>query len=420
MRPQFISKPTSIDLFCGAGGLSLGLKRAGFRPALAVDNWFPAQETFSYNFPAVPFLLADINQLDAQELLQNAGFHSDDRPTVIAGGPPCQGFSSAGRRGAQDPRNTLVGTFARLVAELRPAFLLFENVEGFLTSGRGDAVFALLDPLLEAGYHIHLRKVNAANYGVPQLRKRVIAVGSLGGTPSFPLPTHAAYGAPGANLAAKGLPRTPTLGETIGYTEHIYEQSDGQVREPLEGVDLDRSLALKPGQTMRNLPQALQHESYLRRASRRVRDGIPTERRGGPPASLRRLRLDEPSKAITGAAVNEFLHPSLHSFLTIRECARLQTFPDDFAFIGRRSELALLVGNAVPPRLAATLGRSMLCDYHNRQTGETVHARGRLLSFVPTLSTGMSPILTEVVDKIWKRYGIGSNNEVATQLSFDA
>jgi DNA (cytosine-5)-methyltransferase 1 len=406
----------AIDLFCGAGGLSLGLKRAGFGAALSVDNWSAAQEAFACNFPEVPFLLADIDQLQGADLLDSAGMRGEERPTLIAGGPPCQGFSSAGKRKPKDPRNTLVGTFARLVAELMPPFFLFENVEGFLTTGRGSAIFALLDPILEAGYQTHLFKVNAANYGVPQLRKRVIAIGALGMEPSFPALTHSAFGAPGAHLAGRLLPRTPTIQETIGDLEKVPTCLDGHVREPLEGLDLQRSVALKPGQTMRDLPIDLQHESYFRRANRRVRDGMPTERRGGAPAGLRRLRPDEPSKAITGSAISEFLHPLLDGFLTIRECARLQTFPDEFGFMGTKNEQALLIGNAVPPRLAEAFGRSLFRDYRPSQVNEILSTGGKLLTFSPTLSAGMSPILTEIVVHVKKRYGVGTGDMMQAQL----
>ena len=198
--------------------------------------------------------------------------------------------------------------------------------------------------------------------------------------------------------------------------EKVSARFNGHVRKPLEGLDLQRCIALKPGQTMRDLPIDLQHKSYLRRANRRVRDGMPTQRRGGAPAGLRRLRPNEPSKAITGAAINEFLHPSLDDFLTIRECARLQTFPDEFDFIGTRSERALLIGNAVPPRLAEAFGRSVFRDYQTSQVNQAVSTDGKLLSFSPTLSTGMSPILSEVLGHVKKRYGVTIREEVATQL----
>lgn len=406
-----MSKICSIDLFCGAGGLSLGLKQAGFSVSLAVDNWPIAKGTYSTNFPRTRFLLEDIRDLQSSDI-----WSASNPPTLIAGGPPCQGFSSAGRREPADPRNTLVGVFARLVAEVKPSFFLFENVEGFLTAGRGSAVIALLDPLLEAGYRVHIQKINSANYGVPQLRKRVIAVGALRRDPSFPRPTHSAYGAPGAQLATTSLPPTPTLVETIGDLAIGLSHLNSHTRETLYGIDLERSTALKPGQTMKDLPSELQHVSYSRRANRRVRDGTPTDRRGGAPAGLRRLTPVEPSKAITGAAISEFLHPSSHGFLTVRECARIQTFPDTFTFTGSRRERALLVGNAVPPRLAKLFGLSIMFDYNNLGNSSAEFSGGKLLSFIPTLSEGMSPALKKVVEIVNTRYSKGRQEATWEQL----
>ena len=420
LRRKLEEAPKAIDLFCGAGGLSSGLKRVGFNIALAVDNSPAAEATFVRNFPEARFMLADINQLGYRDIRESAKLEDDERPTLISGGPPCQGFSSAGRRKTGDPRNTLVSAFAHLVAELKPRFFLFENVEGFLTAGRGAAVFDLLDPTLEAGYHVHLRKVNAANYGVPQLRKRVIAIGALGILPTFPAPTHTAFGAPGAHLAGRHLPLTPTFQEIAGDLEMPQSHYANHVREPLNGIDLQRCMALLPGQTMKDLPVNLQHKSYAKRANRRVRDGIPTERRGGAPAGLRKLQPDEPSKAITGAAINEFLHPSLDRFLTIRECARLQTFPDEFNFLGTRTAQALLIGNAVPPRLAETFGRTIIQDLVTYQMEKPVRTSGSLLSFDPTLSTGMSPALNEVVTQVQKRYDVRMRTENGRQLSLYA
>src|SRR5207248_2363478 len=203
--------------------------------------------------------------------------------------------------------------FADIVARLQPMAFVFENVEGFLTGEDGAWVLDLLVPLIAGGYRIHLQKVNAANFGVPQHRKRTIAIGGIGWDPSFPMPTHTAYGAPGAHLATRQLPPTPTLTEALlglpppstvepGYpADHYYR--------PLRGIELERASVLRPGQTMRDLPQRLWHDSYSRRALRRVMDGTPTEHRGGAPAGIRRLCPDEPSKAITGGARSEFIHP---------------------------------------------------------------------------------------------------------------
>ncbi len=180
---------TIVDLFCGAGGLSVGFERAGFRVVRAVDHWTPAVETYRKNLGNHIHELSITEQLD----LPSA--------TVIAGGPPCQGFSSAGRRRHEDERNSLVRVFAEIVARIRPRAFVFENVEGFLTGGQGRFVIDLLEPLIEVGYRVHLRKVNAANFGVPQHRKRVVAIGGLFWSPTFPESTHSAHGAPGAHLA---------------------------------------------------------------------------------------------------------------------------------------------------------------------------------------------------------------------------
>ncbi|MHB1958757.1 MAG: DNA cytosine methyltransferase [Acidobacteriaceae bacterium] len=382
-------KPTIVDLFCGAGGLSYGFQKAGFSVSFAADFNSAAVETYNSNFDH----RAEIVDLSSPVPMPSAD--------VVVGGPPCQGFSSAGARRPGDRRNNLVSVFAEKIVELRPRAFVFENVEGFLTGENGGRVLDLLEPVLGAGYRVHLRKVNAANFGVPQHRKRVIAIGGLGWDPSFPISTHTAFGAPGAMLASKYLPLAPSLIDALADLAHPPVEPpgfpQGHFYRPLTGVDLDRAEALKPGMTMRDLPEALHHESYRRRANRRVMDGTPTERRGGAPAGIRRLRHDEPSKAVTGGARSEFLHPFENRNLTIRECARLQTFPDDFHFFGTVSEQMQLIGNAVPPLFALQIARSLSDDL---ATAQKKHARGRLLSFVPTLSNGYSPALQNVVDTV--------------------
>ena len=148
---QLLMKATLVDLFCGAGGLACGFSRAGFKTIHAMDSWEPAVQTYLRN-------LGDhVEQasITEQTELPNA--------TVIAGGPPCQGFSSAGRRRDGDERNSSVAVFAGLIASYRPVAFVFENVEGFLTNAEGQFVIDLLEPILEAGYHVHLQKINAAN-----------------------------------------------------------------------------------------------------------------------------------------------------------------------------------------------------------------------------------------------------------------
>lgn len=397
--------PTVVDLFCGAGGLSLGFTEAGFRTVLAIDNNPAAVATYRAN-------LGD--HIARQDITEDTELPP---ATVIIGGPPCQGFSSAGLRRAGDRRNTLVACFALLVARTRPSAFVFENVEGILTAEDGVHVLELLAPLVAAGYRIHLRKVNAANYGVPQHRKRVIAVGGLLWDPSFPAHTHSAFGAPGAHLAGNHLPQTPTLAHALRGLPRASTKEPGEPHDhfatPLVGTDLERAEELKPGQTMRNLPKELWHDSYRRRAFRRVMDGTPTERRGGAPAGIRRLAPDEPSKAITGGARAEFLHPTEHRNITLRECARLQTFCDDFIFHGTIPQRTQLIGNAVPPQLAIVFAKALLEDLLE---GRPEHTSGALLSFVPTLSIGMSPALQRVTTAVLSTYQSAHPPKVAEQL----
>ncbi len=391
-----VEVPTLVDLFAGAGGLSLGFARAGFQCMVAFDNWPAAVSTYRVNLGPHIRLASICSDLELSEV-----------PTVIAGGPPCQGFSSAGMRRSSDVRNTLVGEFARLIARIKPDAFLFENVEGFLTGGDGAFVFELLEPLLDTGYRIHVRKINAANFGVPQHRKRVVAIGGLGWDPTFPRPTHAAHGAPGAYLANHHSALPPvTLSEALRVIPPSGEApvSDHDFAR-LSDIDLERARRLRPGECMRNLPQELWHPSYRKRAFRRVADGTPTGRRGGAPAGLRRLRPDEPSKAITGGSLRDFLHPFEDRPLTIRECAVLQTFPVDFQFMGSRADRIQLIGNAVPPRLAEVFARSLSTDLARNVRGGQA---GALLSFVPTLSEGMSPALARVTERVEVAFGTSS------------
>lgn len=395
-------------MFAGAGGLTLGLQWAGFGTDIANDNWRPAINTLKHNFGSAMVSTEDIRDLAVSDVLARTG---GSPPLLVAGGPPCQGFTSAGARRFSDHRNTLVREFARMVGELQPRWFLFENVEGFLTMANGDFLVDLLDGVLGGGYQVRLRKVNVANYGVPQLRKRVIVIGSLGADPGFPGPSHHAFGAPGTGLeCTAALPLAPTVAEALDQVGTPTSTAQDEVIQchsvPCASESSRRRIRLlKQGQTMRDLPRDLQHRSYDRRANRRVADGMPAERRGGAPAGLRRLCADKPSKAITGAAIREFVHPLQDRFLSLRECARLQGFPDDFEFIGSRSAQATLIGNASPPPFGKVFGEWIA----NRQkaTRSCPVGPSRILEFHVANGAGMSPALRSVVKRIEARYQLG-------------
>lgn len=393
--------PETVDLFCGAGGLSLGLQSAGLSVCAHLDSWAAAVETLNSNFneQRVP---TDVRELTAQNVRSLVG----GTPGVLAGGPPCQSFTSAGRRQNDDPRGTLVGVFADLAAAIRSPLVVFENVEGFLTAGGGRFVFDFLTPLVEAGYRVRVRKVNFANFGVPQHRKRVIAIASLLGDPPFPSPTHSAWGAPGAQEVSD-CPATPTVEEALKDLPPpgSADAPQGHVAPQANSLEQARIDALGPGQTMRDLPEDLWHSSYRRRAFRRVKDGTPTEQRGGAPAGLRRLRGDQPSKAITSAAIRELVHPKENRRLTLREAARLQTFPDHFDFRGSGADQATLIGNAIPPRFAEALGKTLLGHLNvHAGTNENEPAKGELVEFDVTPAQQMSPALAKVVRKVNARF----------------
>jgi len=389
------------DLFCGAGGLSLGFRQAGYECVLAVDRDAAVVDTYSANFGD------HVMQGEVSESLQLPDVD------VIIGGPPCQGFSSAGLRRPDDRRNTLVRTFARIIAANRPRAFVFENVEGFLTCAEGKRILDLLEPVVEAGYRVHLRKINAANYGVPQHRKRVVAIGGLGFDPSFPEPTHRAFGAPGASKVYRHLPPCPTFFDATcdlpAPTAEPPGTPQGHFARAVSHEDAARIHLLKPGQRMKDLPESLWHSTYKKRAFRRVMDGTPTERRGGAPAGLRRLEGNAPSKTVTSAAISEFVHPVENRFLTLRECARLQTFPDWFVFAGKPTQVALQIGNAVPPVLAHAIASTLRQDLV--VVRPLASSAGALLSFVVTLSTGMSPALAVATERVKERFGSGATQE---------
>ena len=398
-------RPTAVDFFCGAGGLSEGLTEAGFEVLLASDFWAPAAQTYRQNHPSVPFLEYDIRDISVDTVLEYCGGRV---PDVVAGGPPCQGFSSAGARLMDDDRNTLVGYYARLATEIEPEVIVFENVEGFLTSGGGNFVIDLLDPLLDAGYFVRVEKLNVANYGVPQLRKRVIAIASKSKLPRAIKPTHSAHGSPGVWRVGTHLPTTESVAEALSRVVES-EKDELSIRRFPTGVDAARMAALKPGETMKDLGPSLQHRSFSRRANRRVADGTPSDRRGGAPIGLRRLKPYEPSKAITSAASREFVHPFENRSLTLREAATIQTFPTNFAFAGTRQQIATMIGNAIPPKFAYALGLAVL----ETARAESEIPGGGLVEFSVTNAEAMSPALARVVSLVEKRYGKASFSQAS-------
>jgi len=404
-----------VSLFSGAGGLSLGFAQAGMTPVLAAEIEPDAVRTYRSSVGEGAFQ-SDIGTepgLISAEARRRIG---PGRVFAVIGGPPCQGFSTAGARDAGDARNRLVFAYLDLVQDLQPSWFLFENVEGLLTSGDGEALEALAVRFTALGYSFRIEKVNLAGWGVPQSRKRVLIIGNRHGLHfRLPDPTHGFGGkkhrghgeseAPNVGDALAGMPEQPArcLSETVPYTDPMpLSAFDAAVRNGSGRVDqhvcanLEREGArialIGPGQSLRDVPQDLWPDSYRSRAFRRVADGMPTERRGGAPAGLRRLAAGDVSLTITGQSVRELIHPCENRSLSLRECARLQGFPDSTHFAGNFQSVARQIGNAFPPPAARSFARWLVEADGAAGTGAKRAGPG-LIAFRLTEANGMSPAL---------------------------
>lgn len=372
----------------------MGFNRAGFKILAALDHDQPSCETYARNFGGTDVRQADVTSTDWDDLLADHQLQPGELEVLI-GGPPCQGFSTAGKRFWDDPRNHLLKSYVEALRTIQPKWFLMENVEGLLTTKQGDYVLHAVEAFISLGYRIRIEKVYSHEYGVPQRRKRVLIVGNrLGIDFDFPVPTTPISGAifrDSANTfdsAVAGLPPAHAFASpsaTNGTTPQ------GHYFIPQSGINQQRIESLLPGQTMKDLPDHLQHESFKRRANRRVMDGTPSEKRGGAPSGLKRLIGSEPSLTITSASTREFVHPAQDRCLTIRECARLQGFPDEFEFCGSAADQIKQIGNAIPPLLAETFARHI-----RKQHGFDLVAEddcGALLGFSLTKADAMSPAL---------------------------
>jgi len=394
--------------------MSLGFAQAGLKPLIAADHDQDACLTYEQNIGLKPFH-TDLNEPSADFLAAIDAAHD---PLALIGGPPCQGFSSAGQKNADDKRNRLIFAYLGLVERLKPKWFLFENVEGLLTSNRGKSVFLLAKKFIELGYLIRIEKVNFASFGLPQGRKRVIILGNrLGVAFQFPIPQFSFNSGKHKNI--NSLPPGPTLADAIFPLGQASDKMEDAVpyRSPAPENDYDARMragsstfrqhtttptqtqaaaiaALKPGQTMQHLPEAYWPKSFKRRAYRRVKDGTPTEKRGGAPSGLKRLQGQLASLTITSAAAREFIHPVFNRPLTYRECARLQSFPDHFNFAGSNQSIATQIGNAFPA-MAAQVFAEHIARIDSSFGADRNVTRSGLIDYELTRATAMSPPLAQ-------------------------
>ncbi len=334
---------TALDLFCGAGGMSLGLARSGFELVGALDSWPVAIDTYTLNFRH-PAICAQIEQVSGDELRERLGIGQLE-VDLLAGGPPCQGFSIQRVGSDEDARNALILEFARLVTELKPRAFLMENVPGLLGRRGRPLAKAFEERLLRGGYKVACASVNAADYGVPQIRRRIFYYGwrpDRAADLSMPVPTFAQDSYRTVGDAIGGLDSPPS--------DNSPSQSDPLHRRMrLSSINLKRLRAIPPGGGMMDLPVELR---------------VPSHRNGAERIGHRfvygRLAGDRPAGTITGRfdsfTRGKFAHPVEDRNITLREGRRLQSFPDGFQFAGTQEAIAALIGNAVPPQLAQAVG----------------------------------------------------------------
>jgi len=339
---------TLIDLFCGCGGASIGFRSAGFKIKLGVDNDQLALKCYSKHLE-VPTLAADIMTVGADDILNAAGMEGFG-PDVVIGCPPCQGFSRLSRVGEADPRNALVERFAAMVEGLGPKFIAFENVPGL----DGKSHFLEMTSMLsDIGYSLVKREVEMEEYGVPQRRRRLVCVGTndpeMAARYRFPLPY---YG----EGNGRGLPKATVRGAISDLPTLLAGGSSG-IRNhaaPVHGDLMTRRIAAvaHDGGSRSALPKELQYGCHLRNPGAGFRD------------VLGRMSWDAPSPTITTGCYTpskgRFVHPDQDRGITMREAARLQTFPDSFIFPEERTLAARMIGNALPPLFAFKLGRSIM------------------------------------------------------------
>jgi len=353
--------PKVLSFFSGAMGLDIGLEMAGFKTLLACEVDKSSRETILFNKPNIG-LIGDIRLHSAQQVLHYAGLNTGDEVELMAGGPPCQAFSTAGKRkGFNDERGNVFLKYISLIEEIKPKYLIIENVRGILSTKLSlrdeDAVSSSLSPLFReqpgsalfyikkrlelAGYKISFNLYNSANFGTPQIRERIIITGALGNEKlPFLFPSHHKNG-------EFGLKRWVTFRDAVS---NISRDCD-YIKFPEKRLKFYKFL--KAGQNWRNLSDAQQREAL----------GNVYYLSGGKSGFFRRLAWDKPAPTIVthpAMPATDLCHPTEDRPLSVQECKRVQEFPDDWIIKGSILDQYRQIGNAVPISLAKAAGELIM------------------------------------------------------------
>lgn len=358
---------TAIDLFCGAGGLSAGLEMSGFTVLAGNDLFEAAGKTFSQTHPHAKFIGGPIQELSVERLMEATGLKKGEL-TVLVGGPPCQAYSVYNhQRSMFDARATLFREYLRIVDGLRPEWIVMENVTGIYSIGGGEAVRAIKAELAGLGYAVKEKILKAEDYGVPQERRRVVFIGNRIGAPiSHPEPTHGPDRIPYVTIR-DAIGDLPVLanGEDRGEVRYATAATSDFQRAlrgnavtvsnhaapRLGGVNVERLAHIPPGGSWRDIPFDL-----LPTGMKRAKRSDHTKRYG-------RMTWEGLSCTIlTKCDIHwgAYIHPEQDRAISVREAARIQSFPDTFDFVGSKTEQYVQVGNAVPPLLGKAIGTHLV------------------------------------------------------------
>ena len=353
-------KPTLVDLYSGCGGASLGFKEAGFKIVAAVDIDHSACETYALNVGLQP-IEGDLRYVTGELILKEAGMKRGE-VDVVVGCPPCQGFSSLRRTkkgDSPDDNDDLLMVFAQRIIEIFPRMVIFENVPGIMR-GRGRTFLRkFIKELEKHGYFPVGKLLNAANFGVPQHRKRLILLFTREGTltddllPILPRETHAA-----PHLAeAEGLQSWVTVEDRIADLPRLKSGEKDRAIPLHEATDHGENVLKiirnvpKDGGSRRDLPKSLWLPCHKNLSGK------------GAESVYGRMTWSKPSPTITSrcvvAACGRFIHPDQDRAITPREAARLQSFDDDCNFEGTKESITWQIGNAMPPTLATAIGKAV-------------------------------------------------------------
>lgn len=342
-----------IDLFSGAGGLSVGLEDAGFKSILAIDNDKSSIETYLANHKDAKVILGDIGKVDIKQIKKEL---NGKKIKLICGGPPCQGFSTVGKNDPNDSRNRLFLEFVRFVREFLPDYILVENVTGLVAKKNEKTLQSIFECFGELGYAVDIAVLSAHHYGVPEKRRRTIILGNRFGVKNiFPQKTHKDSVQDDSNL------QNPN---TVGWAFEslIYDHNKKTFNHDSEFSKIKNELEFK---RIKHIPEGMgvryevEEKKYLPKKLWFDLDWQNVSEGRFRQSKLKRLDRNEPSPTIN-TFISTYYHPIENRYLTPREAAAIQSFPADFQFSGSVQQQWRQIGNAVPPLLAKAIGLAIL------------------------------------------------------------